>query len=58
MQVAEVCGVSPASVESTYAELHAELRDMLPPLTPALTEEAWDAFPTPSVRHMARQAGV
>lgn len=58
MQVAEVCGVSPATVESTYAELHAELRDLLPPLTPALAEEAWNAFPAPSAKHMAKQGAA
>lgn len=58
MQVADVCGVSAATVESTYAELHAELREMMPSLSPPLTEDAWAAFPAPSLKHMAKQAAV
>lgn len=55
VQVADVCGVSAATVEATYAELHSELRDMLPLLRPPLTEEQLEAFPAPALKHMAKQ---
>lgn len=47
-QIAEVCGVSPSTIEATYAELHSELFSMIPPgLKPPLTKAEWEGMPAP-----------
>lgn len=55
-QVAEACGVSPSTIEATYAELHRELRSFIPVnIKPALTPEEWAAFPAPNAKLIARR---
>ena len=58
VQVAEACGVSAATVEATYAEVRADLRDLLPAFSPSVTENALYAFPEPALKHMAKRARV
>lgn len=55
-EVAAVCGVSPSTIEATFAELHGELQRFIPAtLKPPLTAEEWAALPAPNRKLLARR---
>ena len=55
--MSDFCQVGKQTIEEVYAEVHPELRTLLPALKTPLTEDEWAKFPEPNLRAVRQRTG-